>query len=294
MIWLLLMLCYTTDEEKEAPEPAVFKEAEHKWRADREEEMKADDSWLNLVGLFWLKEGENPFGTKFDYRISLPTYATVEKAGMFYLEEGKVRFEMYRGQRAMVDGKTRNKGELAFGEVLSHNHLRMFLIERGGKTALRIRDLRAKNFRKFERLDFYRPKKKYVLEGIWEAYDEPKTIKVTTVISTEIELLVPGEIRFLVNGEHMTLIPTLETAEDKKYLVMFQDRTSGTTTYSGGRFLYIDPPDEDGKVILNFNRAVNPPCAYTVYATCPLPPAENWLDASIEAGERAYIGHEEH
>jgi hypothetical protein len=91
-----------------------------------------------------------------------------------------------------------------------------------------------------------------------------------------------------LNGKDLELIPTLETAEDTEWLIMFQDQTSGTTPYSGGRYLYIDPPDENGKVMLNFNRAVNPPCGYTNYATCPLPPSENWLDVAVEAGERVY------
>lgn len=278
MIWLLFMLWDTTD----------FKEGELEWRAQRAELMKASDSWLNLVGLFWLKEGANPFGSDPTLRIALPRFSTVNKAGVFYLEDGKLRFEMARGQRATVNDVFHNEGSLAPGEVLAHNHLRMFLIERGGKSAIRARDLRAKKYVSFKPLDFYSPKKKYHVEGTFEAYDAPRVLKVTTVISTEIELLVPGVIHFEIEGKKLDLIPTLETADDDELFIMFQDKTSGTTTYSGGRFLYADLP-KDGKVILNFNRAINPPCGYTVYATCPLPPAENWLEIPIEAGERIYL-----
>ena len=292
MLLLLLFILTAQEEGAEAPQPDAFKESQLKWRADRETKMKADDSWLNLVGLFWLKEGENPFGSRQDLRISLPTYSTVERAGSFFLEDGKVRYTFNRGQRAVVDGETRNEGPLEFGEILAHNHLRMFLIKRGERIALRVRDLRAKNFRKFEGLDFYRPKDNYVIEGFFQAYDPPKTITITTVVSTEIEMIVPGVIHFDFNGQQLELIPTLESAEDEQYLIMFQDKSSGTTTYSGGRFLYVDPP-QDNKVVLDFNHAINPPCAYTVYATCPLPPAENWLDVAIEAGERVYTGHDD-
>ena len=281
MLWLLLLLLQTDD----------LKETELQWRAEREESMKADNSWLNLVGLFWLKEGPNPFGSRPDLRIALPPYSTVEVAGTLYLEGGKVRYEMARGQRATVDGTFQNEGDLATGQILAHNHLRMFIIERGGKIALRVRDLRARNFVEFEKLDFYRPKEEYVVVADYEAFEEPKTIKITTVISTEIELIVPGVARFQLGDKLLQLIPTLETAEDEEYFFMFQDQTSGTTTYSGGRFLYTAPP-KDGKITLDFNRAINPPCGYTVYATCPLPPAENWLDVAIEAGERIYLKDE--
>ncbi len=291
MLWMMLIWFYTEGEK--APETDDFKKIEMTWRAEREKSMKADDSWLNIVGLFWLKEGPNPFGSKYDLRISLPRHTTVENTGVFYFENGKVRYEMNRGQRALVDGEPRNKGNLALGEILAHNHLRMFLIERGGKTALRVRDLRARNFINFASLNFYRPKKKYLLEGVYDPYPEPEKIKITTVISTEIELIVPGIIHFELEGQSLELIPTLESTEDEEYMIMFQDKTSGSTTYSGGRFLYVPRPGEDGKVVLNFNRAVNPPCAYTVYATCPLPPAENWMDVAVEAGERTYLSHEE-
>lgn len=298
MLWLMLLFlnpnpALQKGDEKEAPKKATFKEVELKWRADHEASMKEEDSWLNLVGLFFLKEGPNPFGTSMDLRISLPLHSTVDHAGVFYLENGKVRYEMARAQRAVINGESVPEGPLPVGEVLSHNHLRMFIIERDGRVALRVRDLRARDFMDFDSLNFYRPKKKYVIEGTFKPFDPPKDITVMTVISSELNLLVPGVIQFEFNGQQLELYPTIESLEDEQYLVMFQDKTSGTTTYSGGRFLYIDPPDENGKVTLNFNRAVNPPCAYTVYATCPLPPSENWLNVPLEAGERNYQSTDE-
>jgi len=298
MLWLMLLFlnagpAQDAEEKVEEPKTNKFKETELKWRSEHEAAMKDEDSWLNLVGLFFLKEGANPFGSSMDIRISLPLHSTVEKAGVFFLEDGKVRYEMGKAQRALLDGKLAPSGILSEGKVLAHNHLRMFIIERGGRIALRVRDLRARDYVVFDSLNFYRPKPKYVVEGTFKPFDPPKEITVTTVISTEITLLTPGVIQFEYNGQQLELLPTLESMEDKQYLVMFQDQTSGKTTYSGGRFLYIDPPDENGKVILNFNRAVNPPCAYTVYATCPLPPSENWLDVALEAGERSYQEHQE-
>lgn len=264
-----------------------FSDQENAWRAEREASMKSENSWLTIVGLYWLEEGPNRFGTDSDIEIVLPTHSTVAHAGIFTYRDGKVTYKMNRAQRMMVDGKIRNEGELALGEIASHNHLRMFLIERGGRIALRVRDLRARNFVDFKELDFYRPKEKYVVDAVFEPYDQVKTIQISTIIQTEIELLVPGVLKFEYRGKSYEILPTLETMEDKQFFIMLKDQTSGATTYGGGRYMYVPRP-EGQTLKLNFNRAYNPPCAYTDHATCPLPPPENWLDFPIEAGERLY------
>lgn len=284
-MWMLtLMLLFAND----------FRDAELEWRADHEQQMKADDSWLNLVGLFWLQEGENIFGTSDLAHIVLPKHSTVNEAGKIFLKDGKVHYEMARAQRAMIysednpEGEMRNKGELEVGQVLGHNNLRMFLIRRDDRIAIRARDLRSRNFLNFEKLEFYRPKEKYIVEAQYQPYDEPDKMRISTVINTEIEMIVPGVLTFEVDGQKIELLPTLETAEDNKFFIMFKDQTSGSSTYAGGRFLYAQIPEGGGTVELNFNRAFNPPCAYTDYATCPLPPPENWIAVPIEAGERLY------
>jgi uncharacterized protein (DUF1684 family) len=284
-MWMLtLMLLFAND----------FRDAELEWRTDHEEQMKADDSWLNLVGLYWLQEGENIFGTSDLAHLVMPKHSTVNEAGIMYLENGQVRYKMSRAQRAVIysednpEGKMQNEGVLEIGQVMAHNNLRMFLIERGGRLAIRARDLRSRGFLNFEKLEFYRPKKKYVVEAEFKPYETPDTMRISTVINTEIEMLVPGVLSFELDGQKVEVLPTLETAEDDKFFIMFKDQTSGSSTYAGGRFLYADRINEAGTVTLNFNRAFNPPCAYTDYATCPLPPAENWITVPVEAGERLY------
>ncbi len=291
MLWLVFLLFNTDNVNTDSAEE--FKKAEAVWRAERAASFKAPDSWLNLVGLFWLQEGPNPFGASYDLRIVLPKHSTVSKAGVFYLENGKARYEFARAQRALLNGEAMTKGALEVGDEVAHNHLRFYLIERGGKLAIRARDLRAKNFKAFEGLSFYPAEPKYSVEAEFVPYDPPKSITITTVVSTELQMTVPGVFRFELMGKQLELIPTLPNPEDEKYFIMFQDQTSGTTTYSGGRFMYVSKP-VDGKATLNFNRAYNPPCAYTNYATCPLPPSENWLDAPIEVGERIYAKHDEY
>lgn len=268
-------------------ETPAFEQAELKWRSDHEQQMKSDNSWLNLVGLFWLQEGANTFGTSPEADFVLPRHATVLNAGTFFLENGAVRYEMARGQRAVIDGEASGSGPLPMDKVMQHNHMRFFLIKRGDRLAVRIRDLRAGEFLNFQSLNYYSPKPELIINATYEPYESPQMLRIGTVIGTEIELIVPGVITFALDGAEISLLPTLESEEDDQFFLMFKDQTSGATTYSGGRYLYTDLP-VDGKVTLNFNRTINPPCAYTPYATCPLPPAENWMNIAIEAGERTY------
>jgi len=281
MLPLILMSFLCMSEED------PFLAAETQWRAERDAKMTAETSWLNVVGLHWLKEGENRFGSAPDCDIVFDTHATVAHAGSLFLEDGKVRYVMSRGQRAVIDEKTVPEGPLEQGKVLAHNHLRMFLIERGGRLALRVRNLRAESVKAFTGLKFFRPSPEAVAEATFVPYDTPVTLKIPTVVDTEIEMLVPGELHFTLEGRECTLLPTLETPEDSSWFLMFKDGTSTESTYGGGRFLYVDPP-VDGKTTLNFNRAINPPCAYTDFATCPIPPERNELPLSVEAGERIY------
>lgn len=267
----------------------AFVDGENTWRKEREMAMKSEDSWLTITGLYWLQEGPNRFGTDPKLEIVLPPHATVAHAGTFTYRDGKVTYKLNRAQRATVDGKYQPEGSLALGQVLHHNHLRFFLIERGDRIALRIRDLRARHFLNFKNLEFYRPKERYVVDATFEPYEQMETITLGTVIGTEIELLVPGILKFEYRGKSYELTPTISTEEDAEFFIMLKDQTSGSTTYGGGRYMYVPrPKDGNTQVKLNFNRAYNMPCAYTDYATCPLPPESNWLKFPVEAGERLY------
>ncbi|MDJ0835328.1 MAG: DUF1684 domain-containing protein [Acidobacteriota bacterium] len=278
---LLLMAVLMTDSKYD-------KKAETAWRTAREESMRAEDSWLNLAGLYWLKEGENTFGAGEDRDIVLPPHTTVPKTGSFFVKGKEVTYKMSRGQRAVIGDKTANEGILEVNQTLAHNNLRFVLMERGGKLVIRLRDLRTKTFRKFENLNFFAPRRKYFVKATFEPYEEPEKITVGTVINTEVEYWVPGVIKFKLDGQDLTLVPTLANLEDERFWIMLKDQTSGKSTYGAGRFLYASRPDENNKMILNFNRIYNMPCSYTPYSTCPLPPSDNWLPVSLEAGERKY------
>lgn len=270
-----------------------FEEQEMAWREARDARLRSpEESWLNVVGFFWLKPGENRFGNSEAMDIVLPPHSTVAHAGSIFLEDhGTVRYEMNLAQKAVVDGNIQNKGELAWESeptVIHHNALRLYVIERGGKLAVRVRDLRASAFLDFKGLEYYDPDPAYVVQATFETFDEPRSLTINTVIDTEEEMRVPGRIVFRLFEQEHELLP-FQAAEGDELFIVFKDLTAGEQTYPGGRFLYADPP-VDGKVILNFNRAFNPPCSLTPFATCPLPPLENGLNIPVDAGER-YLAH---
>ncbi len=271
-----------------------FSTAEEAWRAERLEKLKSEDGWLNLIGLFWLKEGENLFGTAEVSDILLPTMSTVPHAGTIIVNDDKVRFTMERAQRALLNGEAKREGELKMSsppDILAHNHIRMFLIERDDRLALRVRDLRAKAVVNFKGIQSFKAKEKYVVEAQYTPFEENEVIWVSTVIGTQEMMEVPGKLSFEWEEESYELLPFVEGEGDDRYLfIIFKDLTSGSETYPGGRYLKASIPAEGEAVMLNFNRAYNPPCAFTPYATCPLPPADNWLDVSIEAGEKYIAG----
>ena len=271
-----------------------FEEAETQWRKEREASMTADTSWMNLVGLHWLDEGATRFGSDPANDMVLPVHSTVAQAGTLYLEKGVVRYEMARGQRAQKGEEVASKGTLASNETLVHNHLRLVLLERGDRLAIRIRNVRAKRVKDFKQLEFYDIDPAYAVAATYERFDEPRPITIATVIDTELEWTIPGVLKFNLNGQDIELFPTVSSAEDTHFFIMFKDQTAEAgETYGGGRFLSVPIPEGDS-LTLNLNRAYNPPCAYTPWATCPLPPSDNWLPIVIEAGERLYPQGEEH
>lgn len=285
---MLLMLALCSGDATDA-----FETAEKTWRAERNAKMKEETSWFAVIGLYWLKDGENTFGSAPGRDLLLPRHATVNEAGSFFLESGKLRYVMARGQRAVIDGKTANEGPLEQGQTLAHNHLRINLIERGGKLALRVRDLRTPNFTSFAGLNFFDIDPSFAVEAQFVPFETPRKLAIDTVINVPTEMIAPGELRFTLKGQELTLLATLETAEDDSFFIMFKDKTTGDSTYGGGRFIYVPRP-VDGKTTINFNRATTPPCNYTNFATCPIPPKDNHLPIAIEAGEKTYKDHEEH
>lgn len=273
-----------------------FLKEEIKWREERDKQMRSSKSWLSIAGLFWLEKGENSFGIDASNKIKLPECSAPPVAGKFIFKEGKIKVVAHEGVLLTMKGKEIKqmvlRGDEVYPEepdVVELNDLRMWVIKRGERSAIRLRDLNAAAYKDYKGLDFFPPSKKFKIEAIFVPFPSPKTFTVATVIGTETEMKSPGYVTFKMDGKEYRLDAFSADPENKKLFFIFKDETNGNETYGAGRFMVSDFL-ENGKADLNFNRAYNPPCAYTPYATCPLAPEQNWLKIHIEAGEKKYTG----
>jgi uncharacterized protein (DUF1684 family) len=263
-----------------------------RWQADRERRLKADDGWLTVAGLFWLKEGKNRFGAEASNDIVLPAGSAPARAGVFEFRGGETRVRMEDGVSATVDGKPAREALLRpdtarAPDIVAIGDLQMTLIKRGDRYGIRLRDRNSSLRREFSGLRFFPVKDSYRVVARFTA--APSKIPVSNIIGQTEPLNSPGYVQFKLEGQDLKLTPVFETDGAKELFFMFRDLTSGKQTYGAGRFLYSGLP-KNGRVVLDFNKAYNPPCAFTPYATCPLPPKSNRLPVRIEAGELAYGG----
>jgi uncharacterized protein len=263
------------------------------WRDQRVERLKAPSGWLSLVGLEWLKPGTNTLGSASDNDIIIakaPAHlGSIEWSG------DKVSIALDAGSAALIDDKP-----LAHAELLDDSHekpttisfdtVRFYLIDRaGGKKGLRIKDIEAKSRVGFLGIDYYPIDPSWRVEATWVAFDPPHTLEIPNVIGTIDKMPVPGKAVFEHDGQTFELLPVLETEDADELFWIIADKTSGKETYGAARFIYSAMP-KDGKVVIDFNKAYNPPCAFTPYATCPLAPPENRLGVAVRAGEKKYRG----
>jgi len=248
-----------------AADPAHLKTVEE-WRANRIARLKADDGYLTVSGLHWLKEGTNQFR-------ELPSGLVWELSG------GKVT--LHEGGRTR-HLKPDNPGP---ADLIQRGTRTLFIIERGGRYGVRVRDTESQYRKNFHGIEHYPVDGKWRVRAKWIAYETPKKRALPTIIEgirEEYEAI--GEAEFTLSGKKLKLEPVLD---NKRLFFIFRDTTAGKTTYPAGRFLYSDLA-QNGTVTLDFNMAYNPPCAFTPYATCPLPLPQNRLPIAIEAGEKNY------
>ncbi len=268
-----------------------------KWREEREARLKADGGWLTLAGLFWLKEGENRFGTDPALDIVLPAGTAPAKAGIFTLQDGKVTVTLLPGTngrigpRPLTSPREMRADTSGNPDVLEMGTLSMNVIERGGRLGVRLKDKNNPARRDFAGLKWFPIADAYRVEAQWVSHPQPKPVKVPNVLGQSEAMPSPGYAEFALNGKTVRLDGVLEDPRAEQLFFILRDQTSGKETYGAGRFLYADLP-KAGKVVLDFNKAYNPPCAFTPYATCPLPPPQNWMPVRVEAGELNYgTGH---
>ncbi|MGO9211401.1 MAG: DUF1684 domain-containing protein, partial [Terriglobales bacterium] len=266
---------------------AVYQREVEKFRAEEIKDLKSN--WLVLAGLFWLKPGANSFGTAPSNPIVLPEGTAPAKAGVFELNGDEVTLKMEPGSAAIIDNQPVMTAKLtsdASGKptVVALGRLRMHVIKRGDRVGIRLKDLQNPALRNFTSLHFYPIEMAYRITATWVPSDGKRTVEVPNVLGDVTAETVPGEARFTVNGQQLKLT-ALGGDPAKGLFFVFSDPTSKTETYPAGRFLEADAV-QDGKVVLDFNKAYNPPCAVTPYATCPIAPKENRLAVAIPAGEK--------
>ncbi len=247
------------------------------WRADREARLKADDGWLTVVGLHWLKEGPNRAGGNENWEVPLPK-SLPANVGTFTLTKGKVHFKPAAGIALKEADLRPDMDILALGRV------KFYVIQRENKFGVRVKDNDSETRKQFRGLTWYAPDPSWKVRAKWVKWDKPHTVTFETEVGVKEQEQSEGYAVFTRNGKEYRLEPVTE--DDELFFVM-RDLTAGKTTYAASRFLYSARP-KDGFVDLDFNKAENPPCVFTNYATCPLPPPQNRLTLAIEAGEKMY------
>jgi uncharacterized protein (DUF1684 family) len=269
------------------------------WRAKRATGLQAPEGWLSLIALGWLKEGDNTFGSADDCRVQIAGKAPAHVATV-RLEKGALRLLPPPGgfpKDLLLDGQPAKEQALLADDAdhpskLTLGTITVIVINRDGQFALRVKDLDAPTRTSFHGLRWYEPNADFKVHARWIPYDPPKVLDIPTVLGTTTHLPAPGAAEFTIDGKTVRLEPVLEDPKSTDLFFILRDATSKTKTYGAGRFLYTELPDhgvgKPGELWLDFNRAVNPPCAFTPYATCPLPPPQNRLSVPIPAGEQRY------
>lgn len=262
------------------------------WHNKRIANLKKENGWLNLIGLLWLKQGENKFGSDKTNDIIFPEGKSPAFIGTFYLEGSGVKVKINNDVNVLADGKQIKEMKLisdAEGEptILSYGSLRWFVIKRGNRFGIRLRDMEAPLVKNFTDIETFPINSDWRIEAKFRKYDKPKKIEVPNILGSVEEDSTSGELVFSKDGKLFSLVAL---DEGNSLFIIFADKTNGEETYGAGRFLYTDKPDSAGKVILDFNKAYNPPCVFTKYATCPLPPKQNYLDLVVTAGEKMFHG----
>lgn len=296
---VVLMSCGQSKKEKKVAIDTVAYKAEiESWHQKRVEDLKAPNGWLNLIGLLWLEDGLNTFGSDEKNNLVFPEGKIPAQAGFFTLKQGVVTMDVAKGVNIKIKGEP-VKSIVVFNpdstrQPLSEfDSLRWAIIKRDDKFGVRLRDLNHADVKNFKGVDRYPVNTDWRLEATWiPATDSSHTIDITNVLGQTTAQSSPGTLSFLIDDKEYKLDVLKGSKEE--YFIIFADSTTGKETYGAGRFIYVKKPVDGKSTIIDFNKAYNPPCAFTEYATCPLPPKQNTLAVAISAGEKNYGVYEPH
>ena len=258
------------------------------WRGQRVATLKGPDGWLNLAGLYWLEEGPNSFGASADNDLVAPA-GSAPKLGEFLVDNGTVTFrtepgvDVFLGESPVTETLLVDDQEKE-ATLLTTGSLAWTVIRRMDRLGVRLRDYDHPAVTSFAGIETYAADLDWRIEARFEPYAEPRKIRVATVVEgLGWEPTVPGTLEFEARGQSLSLEAY---RSDDGFLIVFADGTTGDTTYPAGRYLAANLPSDDGTTILDFNKAYNPPCVFSEFATCPLATPRNRLPVAIEAGEK--------
>jgi uncharacterized protein (DUF1684 family) len=271
----------------------TFEQENAAWRAWRLERLTSPTGWVSLIGLHWLQEGDNPLGSASGGRFALPADRAPERLGVLRLVAGEVTLIPEPGAGLTADEAAATAPIVLATDAdesptrLAYGSLDMYVVRRGDRLGLRVRDAEARLRKEFPGLDYFPADPAYRVEARFTPNPPGSTLEVANVLGTIDPVPSPGRLDFELLGGRYSLTALDDTGDGRLFLIV-GDRTNGYDTYGAGRYLYADPP-VDGVTVVDFNRLYNPPCAFTAYSTCQLPPRENKLPLRIEAGEKKFV-----
>jgi uncharacterized protein (DUF1684 family) len=291
----LLLAAFVTAGAASNPAASPYEESLQAARAARVTQLQAPDGWLTLIGLHFLRDGPNRVGRAPDNDVVLANGPA--HIGVVTLADGKVKFALAEGVDAKIGDGAARDAELRIGEgatkptLVTAGTLSFFVIERGGRKALRVKDSASPRRTHFLGLDYFAIDPAWRVEAEWVPFASSRLIPITNILGQTAPEPVPGKAVFQRDGKTFELL-AIDEGPDEPLFFVFSDATSGRESYGACRFLYVERP-KSGRIVLDFNRAENPPCAFTPFATCPLPPKENRLPFAVRAGEMNYRGGHE-
>jgi uncharacterized protein len=290
---VLCGIAFAADQPVPVAADSAYQQSFDKWKSELVDDLKQE--WLPLAGLFWLKPGENSFGTDPKNAVVFPKGPV--HAGSFTLQGKKVTATFSPGANAIIAGKPASTAELQPDTaenptVVELGNLRLHVIVRGERVGIRLKDLESDAVRQYKGAQFFPLDLSYRVTATWLPSDGKQTVDVPNVLGDISPTPIAGTAVFKINGQELRLTDLGGDAASGLFFV-FSDPTSKTETYPGGRFLKTEPVS-NGMVVIDFNRAYNPPCSVTPYATCPLAPKENRLSVAIPAGEEYDHAHAHH
>jgi uncharacterized protein (DUF1684 family) len=257
-----------------------------KWRQEVDRNLRRENGWLALAGLFWLRKGTNLIGSSPESDIGLPKRSP-ERLGTFEFDGNRVTLSVEADLPVEVNGVVTKSALLDTDQedvpsFITFGDIRMVVVRRSKGVGIRLWDNTRAERRTFPSRQWYPVKKEYCVPATYTRYETPRIVKMPDILGSILDEPMQGFVSFELHGKKYEL--QVEELPDHRLFVQFMDLTNGNPTYPSGRYHYTDA-HENGRLVIDFNKAYSPPCAFTEYATCTFPPQENRLDVAIEAGE---------